>query len=438
MSERPSEVSFLWRAGILAGAAVLGILVVCVLQPDCPHDAYISSGSMATAFWGPSFRVTCGSCGFRFRCDAEKAEFIPTDHRAVCPNCGYGNNSLTRQNLDTFGQQVKFATDSPGCWAPRRWNPVAFKKPGASSRVGIKRVVGLPNEWIEIRHGDIYADGRLVQKPLSAQRQLSVPVYESEFRPFKSPWRPLSENSRWMPTDTGFYFGSTNSARAVDTDWLEYHNLPTEPLARGVERPDDAPINDNSGYNQGISRQLNDMNDVMLSCWLRLTGGGNLVLAANDGGYSIEIIISPRTQIMSVKIEGDFVQRTRIPSMMRRSRKLEFSLFDQQCLVAIDGRAYVELPLPAQLQRRPSSRPFRIGAKNVRVWMNQLRICRDIYYLNDRGLALNWRADQRLGADEYFLLGDNPPISQDSRHWSPPGVARKLLLGKVLRTTKAE
>jgi signal peptidase I len=37
----------------------------------------------------------------------------------------------------------------------------------------------------------------------------------------------------------------------------------------------------------------------------------------------------------------------------------------------------------------------------------------------------------RLGPDEYFVLGDNSPISNDSRFW-PEGAAvrSKLLLGK--------
>jgi hypothetical protein len=38
-----------------------------------------------------------------------------------------------------------------------------------------------------------------------------------------------------------------------------------------------------------------------------------------------------------------------------------------------------------------------------------------------------------LGAAEYFVLGDNVPLSEDSRHWTEPGLPRKLLLGKVLR-----
>ena len=36
-----------------------------------------------------------------------------------------------------------------------------------------------------------------------------------------------------------------------------------------------------------------------------------------------------------------------------------------------------------------------------------------------------------LGPDEFFVLGDNPPLSDDGRTWSVgPGVAAQLIVGK--------
>jgi signal peptidase I len=36
----------------------------------------------------------------------------------------------------------------------------------------------------------------------------------------------------------------------------------------------------------------------------------------------------------------------------------------------------------------------------------------------------------RLGEDEFFVLGDNSPASNDSRHWPDPAVKRSALIGK--------
>ena len=69
---------------------------------------------------------------------------------------------------------------------------------------------------------------------------------------------------------------------------------------------------------------------------------------------------------------------------------------------------------------------------NVAVW-------RDVYYAvrhgdgrqrsAERGVTTSWR----LATDEFFVLGDNAPVSDDSRSWlSGPGVEAKLLIGKPL------
>ena len=38
----------------------------------------------------------------------------------------------------------------------------------------------------------------------------------------------------------------------------------------------------------------------------------------------------------------------------------------------------------------------------------------------------------QLGDDEFFFLGDNSPVSLDSRGWKSPAVPRRLLVGKPL------
>lgn len=38
----------------------------------------------------------------------------------------------------------------------------------------------------------------------------------------------------------------------------------------------------------------------------------------------------------------------------------------------------------------------------------------------------------RLGPDEYFLLGDNGPVSADSRTWLEPAIPRQQIVGRVV------
>jgi signal peptidase I len=69
----------------------------------------------------------------------------------------------------------------------------------------------------------------------------------------------------------------------------------------------------------------------------------------------------------------------------------------------------------------------------VDVRIHNFQLYRDIHYteLGRHG----FRSPIRLGADEYFVLGDNSPNSDDNRFWTGPDggpvpVPRKNFLGK--------
>jgi hypothetical protein len=52
-----------------------------------------------------------------------------------------------------------------------------------------------------------------------------------------------------------------------------------------------------------------------------------------------------------------------------------------------------------------------------------------VYYTETRSRhAVNRPLE--LNNDEFFVMGDNSPVSHDSRRWDSPGVNRSLLIGK--------
>jgi hypothetical protein len=74
-----------------------------------------------------------------------------------------------------------------------------------------------------------------------------------------------------------------------------------------------------------------------------------------------------------------------------------------------------------------------IGAAGIGLQIEGLRVWRDVYYLDPQGLSRRWEVQAPLGADEFALLGDNQPVSIDSRQWDPPAVGRRAVSGRVYR-----
>lgn len=83
--------------------------------------------------------------------------------------------------------------------------------------------------------------------------------------------------------------------------------------------------------------------------------------------------------------------------------------------------------MPAVAQRSQ----VRLGTTSGAFRIRELRIYRDIHYLSEPGQHA-CEGPLQLGNDEFFFLGDNSPVSLDSRGWKNPTVPRRLLVGRPL------
>jgi signal peptidase I len=201
------------------------------------------------------------------------------------------------------------------------------------------------------------------------------------------------------------------------------------------------PVRDDCGYDQSLPRRIEDshpVTDLMLSLrLLKLVGRGSLVVRATDGREEFQVRIQPQAGRYQVIRRGDPlpVGRGKLPAHTR-GMLLEVSLFDQQFLMAFDGHTVVAQPYerpPSPPQ--PSCEPFAIGCEGLGVMLGDLRLYRDTYYTHPVGLRDRPGLDApcRLRDNEYYVLGDNSPISDDSRTWPQgPAVDGNLLIGKPL------
>ena len=154
----------------------------------------IPTGSMAPALMGAHKDIWCQECGQRFQIGASiEEQAMSVVVGGDCPNCRYPNSlDLANESGDkTFsGDRILVSKFAYAMHDPDRWDVVVFKTPTNPKRNFIKRLVGLPNEILEIYHGDLYSrpldgskDATILRKPedkLMAMRHL---VYDSAFQP---------------------------------------------------------------------------------------------------------------------------------------------------------------------------------------------------------------------------------------------------------------
>lgn len=424
------------QLGLLAAAlAVLAATARLVVYQGLIRPVRVSSGSMAETFVGEHYELVCDDCGLRFACDRDQP---PRAMTAVCPNCGFRHVGLDGGRLRQ-GERVlidQLATITP----PRRWQVVAFNDPAVPGQLTVKRIVALPGEHVAIRNGEVYLDGRLARKDLARQREVAVLVHDNDHRPRQSAglpprWQAERSDSRWQPRKGGFVFAARGDGRpGADgrLDWLTYRHWRC--VFTPLPRTEEAPIRDNYGYNQGVARQLHAVTDLMLLCRLTLTGNGRLVVRCNNGREVVQAVVRPAARRLTVLRDGRQVAEAVWPLQFDgRSVEFVFSVFDRQALVAADGEVLVAQPLPAaDAPLAPTSRPLAIGTHGVSVNIERLRLYRDLYYLDPRNLGVAWQARRPLGDDELFVLGDNVPISRDSRTFPRP-LRQDDVVGGIMR-----
>ncbi len=441
---RLSELSVLLLIAVLLFRTwyIEGLVVSC----------RVTSGSMAETLLGSHREVVCEDCGYRFACDAAGQ---PVRSRAVCLNCGYDGNRLEALP-EVPGDAVLIHKSLFRLRRPRRWEVVAFRHPQRAANAQIKRVVGLPGEKIQICHGDVgvirHKKWYIQRKGLLRQRALAILVHDASFQPTRQPtppprWRNVDSKGQWAFAGGVFAHPADDGNQSID--WLEYRHwrrlsLPVRDLDECAVR--EQPVTDLSGYNQILPRreeEVRPVTDLMLSLRLvEAAGKGLLVIRISDGGEQFQVRIDPSGNNYDV-LHGGRPLPSEAGELPPWSDELliEVSLFDQQLLLAFDGEVAVAwaydwaYDLPLRPDRQPTSRLLAVGSQGLRVKIRDVRVYRDVYYTHPVGLRGRRGLDEpfELAEDEYFVLGDNSPVSEDSRTWPAPGaVSAKLLLGKPL------
>ena len=414
----------------------------------------IPTGSMADTLKGAHFRLRCRQCGYGYDRGFMPGNYgMPEDTipsgaarqpETRCPSCGYYDRSGEGMPVAN-GDRILVLKCIYQFAEPKRWDVTVFKNPPEPSINYIKRLVGLPGEQVQIIDGDIYINGQISRKPPKIQNELWMPVYDNDYQPVRPRDRSFNGHSWRQPFKN-----------ARDSQWItEDKESPTifrldQPSGQGSRV--NSLIYDTSLGNDFRATYAYDEVDrygnmphcsdlmVRFSC---LAAGPEasigIVLGKYETTYRAEVRLSSATVVVTKQQEDrEPVELASVPIKNHEVNKqtlMKFANVDHRLIFEYDGTKWTyELgrgPEDAGKKRKNAEPRVEIFGSG-KLTLSHIAIFRDIHYTalqyGDSGEPGRATEDAFvLGEDEFFVLGDNSPNSEDCRWWDRAGIANKGL-----------
>jgi signal peptidase I len=377
-------------------AFVLALTVRCFVV-----EAYkIPTGSMAPTLYGDHLQITCPVCGTQFTVrGADGSEFLGSFE---CPSCGAEVTPTAGTVRVLGGDRILVAKDIYQFVKPARWDVFVFKspEPGKQNMNFVKRLVGLPGETLVLKGGQVFIDGLIARKPPRVQDELWQPVYDMKSGSREN-WRP---DGNWQVRPEGLLLADAPEARQT----VEY----VKPIL------DFYPYNGREGENV--------VGDLLVSGHVKFEGdAGSFAAAVYDDTRTVKALFVPEVNALLVQLRENEALVRQESSIVASPREFDFSVssVDGATEVTINGisvfRHESDLGPDDVAMFTRSSGVFFEGV-GARMLVSAVDIRRDVYYRAslrrpDRNAPGPYVKEIPLG---YYLgLGDNSPISNDSREW---------------------
>ena len=273
---------------------------------------------------------------------------------------------------------------------PRRHERWILTSPDGSP--AIKRVVGLPGETVSIRGGDLTIGGQTVLTPPSLLAELASAVPEATI------------------------VAASDSDEAADGRWQRIVSLPS--------------VLDDAAFAPEERRMLFPVRDVGLAAVIRLPESpadrAAVRVLARVGGFVVpwRLKASGHYAVVAGRLDGHVVGAAwPIADADVRREHARF------CLPSPAPLAWdVVRPWPNNVTSDADDTPPSLGlgltsadspmsCGDADAMIEQMSVWRDILHRPAADSVVEWR----LGSHAFFVLGDFPSGSRDSRHWGPLG-----------------
>jgi signal peptidase I len=304
-----------------------------------------------------------------------------------------------------------------------RFDVVVFKFPLNQSRNFIKRVVGLPDEWLLIHRGNLYVRPGKDPAPEAAKFQIARRTLRTQ----DSMWIRVGPPGGFLASAEEF-FKSWDAGEAGNRLTLSAGELGTEERdnrrsARFEYRIGEHPI----------AQDGDPVGELHLAFDFELTGPGGEVFSEIVNEYGrFEARLSAAGENELRYHEPGAEDRTpsqRVPLKgvrlaMDRATRLALSVYDGLAVVRVDGRVAGEYPfIKARenvLVNESPRRAVAFGSRDVTFKVRRLELGRDIYYRGrpERHHGLREDTPFYIRPGHYMMMGDNVQNSHDSRAWT--------------------
>ena len=442
---------------------VVAFILAFVFRAFVAEAFIIPTGSMADTLRGDHFELTCQKCGYQYNYG-----FIPEKYHMgkgaipnrkvhitnpgqlraaipICPACGTkiddsnprwvskGDRILVLKYLYQFAE-------------PQIWDVVVFKNPTNPQENYIKRLIGKPEQKVEIIDGDVYINDQIQRKPPHIQNTLWLTAFDNNYQPENSPWKqpfiPSDKDTNWQLNQSNATF-TFNGAETADA------------LIFNPQRLKET-LESFCAYNGPLGLNGTMASDLKLAFTLNPKGTkGYIAFKLGKYGrlYTGIINFDGICKIID-ESSGETLQQGQFaPLQPNHPVEVSFANVDHRLTLCMGNEKLIHdgpndahkwgyqpdkmMHLP-QVQLSASGDPFTL--KNIILY-------RDTHYTQYTNGSATGRGTEgkpiKLEKDQFFVMGDNSPQSYDSRFWAEDGIGngekryrqgivpREYLIGKA-------